>query len=150
MNFKTVDEILDFAIIREQEAYDFYTGLSSRMSNEHIKSIFRGFATEEKGHKAKLMDIKAGGTLIPAERSIQTLDITEYTVDIEVSDDLTYQDALIIAMKKEKAAFRLYSDLASASREHGLAELFTALAQEEARHKLRFEIEYDQFILTDN
>ena len=28
--------------------------------------------------------------------------------------------------------------------------IFLALAQEEARHKLRFEIEYDEAVLTEN
>jgi len=31
-----------------------------------------------------------------------------------------------------------------------LSEFFSSLAQEEAKHKLRFEIEYDQHILTEN
>ena len=31
-----------------------------------------------------------------------------------------------------------------------MRELFLSLAQEEAKHKLRFEIEYDDMILTEN
>ena len=32
----------------------------------------------------------------------------------------------------------------------GLQETFLGLAQEEAKHKLRFEVEYDEFVLTEN
>jgi hypothetical protein len=28
--------------------------------------------------------------------------------------------------------------------------VFSALAQEEAKHKLRFELEYDDFVMTEN
>jgi rubrerythrin len=52
-------------------------------------------------------------------------------------------------MKKEKAAFKLYNDLAGAVENVKVRTLFLALAQEEAKHKLHFEIEYDD-MLTDN
>jgi rubrerythrin len=57
---------------------------------------------------------------------------------------------LILAMKKEKIAFRLYNDLASASTDEPSKKLFLMLAQEEAKHKLRFEVEYDSNILKEN
>jgi rubrerythrin len=50
---------------------------------------------------------------------------------------------LVIAMKKEKAAFRLYTNLASIATSEALRDVLTKLAQEEAEHKLRLEIEYD-------
>jgi rubrerythrin len=57
---------------------------------------------------------------------------------------MDYQDALIVAMKKEKAAFRLYMDLADFTGDEGLKALLVMMAQEEAKHKLRFEVEYDE------
>ena len=53
-------------------------------------------------------------------------------------------------MKQEKAAFKLYSDLAEAAEDEGVRNTFLALAQEEAKHKLRFETEYDEHILSGN
>jgi rubrerythrin len=53
-------------------------------------------------------------------------------------------------MKKEKAAYRLYLDLATAAGAGELADLFRSLAAEEAKHKLRFEIEYDDVVLKEN
>ena len=53
-------------------------------------------------------------------------------------------------MKKEKAAFRLYSDLAAKTDDANRKETMLGLAQEEAKHKLRFEVEYDEFVLTEN
>ena len=53
-------------------------------------------------------------------------------------------------MKREKASFRLYSDLAASVDDEDLKQTFLALAHEEAKHKLRFEVEYDDVILAEN
>ncbi len=53
-------------------------------------------------------------------------------------------------MKKEKAAFRLYLDLAERTENQDIKDVFMTLAQEESKHKLRFEIEYDQHVLREN
>ncbi len=71
-------------------------------------------------------------------------------VDVDVSEKLSYQDALILAMKREKKAYRLYSDLASKIDDTALKQVFLGLAQEEAKHKWYFEVEYDEHILKDN
>lgn len=44
----------------------------------------------------------------------------------------------------------MYHDLAEAAADAGLKALFISLAQEEAKHQLRFELEYDEQFLTDN
>jgi rubrerythrin len=69
--------------------------------------------------------------------------MAEYAVDVAPGPDMNYQGALVLAMKKEKAAFRLYTDLAASADDDKMKATFLALAQEKARHKLRFEIEYD-------
>jgi rubrerythrin len=53
-------------------------------------------------------------------------------------------------MKKEKAAFKLYSHLAKVAPSDDLKNIFTLLAKEEANHKLHFEQEYDEFVLREN
>ena len=63
---------------------------------------------------------------------------------------MTYQDALILAMNKEKSAFRLYLNLSERAPNQETKDLFMSLAQEESKHKLRFEIEYDDFIYREN
>lgn len=148
--WNSVNEILDFAIQNEEEAAQFYTDLSEKMSRPAMRGIFKGFAQEEMGHKAKLLKIKTAGTLEPSVKEVVDLKIGDYLVDVDPDSDLTYQKALILAMKKEKAAFKLYSDMAQATSDPGVKDLFLMLAQEEAKHKLRFEIEYDDEIMTDN
>jgi len=146
----TVDEILDFAIGEEEKAAQFYTDLAAKVDKAWMKDIFKGFAKEEMGHKAKLLGVKEGKLLISATTKVTDLKIAEYLVDAEPTADIDYQDALILAMKKEKAAFKLYTDIAASSDDEMVKGTFLALAQEEAKHKLRFEVEYDQYVLTDN
>ena len=146
----TVDEILDFAIGKEQEAADFYSGFAVKAKSPAMKATFEQFASEEMGHKAKLQNVKAGKKMLQSEAKIQDLKIGDYLVEEQPKEDMDYQDALIVAMKAEKAAFRLYSDLAARVDDAGIKDLLLGLAQEEAKHKLRFELEYDDQILTEN
>ena len=148
--FSSVDEILDFAISEEEKAAAFYTDLASRLDRPWMKKIFEDFAKEEQGHKAKLEGVKKGGGAgLPAGKVLD-LKIGEYLVDAEPSPDMEYQDALILAMKKEKAAFRMYTELADVAEDAALKGLLQGLAQEEAKHKLRFEMEYDEQVLKEN
>jgi rubrerythrin len=143
MAFHTIDEILDFAIGKEEEAAQFYTGLATRATKPGMKQAFSEFAQEEKGHKEKLLALKEEKIAFAPSEKVTDLKIAESLEDIQPSPDIEYQDALILAMKEEKAAYKLYTDLAAMTDVGSLRATFLALAQEEAKHKLRFEIEYD-------
>jgi rubrerythrin len=147
--FESFIVVLDFAIDKEIEANRFYLDLAKQMKNPSIQKVFKAFAKEEQGHKAKLQAIKQGKEIPPA-KNITDLKIADYTVDVEPSANMSYQDALILAMKQEKAAYRLYLDLAEQVVNNDQKELFLSLAQEEAKHKLLFEIEYDDVMLNEN
>ena len=148
--FNTITEILDFAIGEEQSAVDFYLALADHSKSQQTKKIFREYAEEEMRHKANLLKIKESGNFLLPDEKIRDLKITEYLVDVKPSANMSYQDALILAMKKEKAAFRMYTALAEKAEDPSVKATFLTLAQEESKHKLRFEIEYDDFILKEN
>jgi rubrerythrin len=148
--FKNVEEILDFAIRAEQEAVNFYTDLAARSKNEQIKKVFLEFAGEEMKHKSRLLGIKDEKNLVLSGETVRDMKIADYLVDIAPKPDMPYADALILAMKKEKKAFQLYSFLSEEIKDPFMKGLFLTLALEESRHKLRFEIEYDEYILKEN
>jgi len=148
--FKSVDEILDFAIAKEEEASNFYSDLAKRMQRAAMKKVFEDFSREELSHKAKLMAVKSGKLLLKAKEKVLNLKIAEYVSEVPKTGDFDYQKALILAMNREKESFKLYSDLASTTDDAGIRETFLALAQEEAKHKLRIELEYDERILGEN
>jgi len=147
----SIDEILDFAIESEQAAVDLYLRIAAAARNPAIEKVFKDFANEERGHKIKLEKVKTGKQILSLRKKpVMDLKISDYTADEELQPDADYQSVLIFAMKREKAAFKLYTDLAGKTDDSSLRDLLLGLAQEEAKHKLRFEIEYDDHILTDN
>jgi rubrerythrin len=146
----TVDEILDYAIDQEQQAADFYADLAERAETAGMKKILLDFSAEEQGHKERLLAVKAGDHELTPEQEILDLKIVDYLVEVDASEKISYQDALIVAMKRERAAFRLYSDMAAKVPESNLKEVLLGLAKEEAKHKLFFESEYDERIMKDN
>jgi rubrerythrin len=148
--FKNVNDILDFAIENEQSAVDFYTELSQIARTDDMKSTFNQFAKEEIGHKSRLTKIKEEGIFDLPNEKVADLKIADYIVRTETSTEMTYEQALVLAMKREKAAFKLYLKLSEMAPNAALVNLFLGLAQEESRHKLRFELEYDEFVLREN
>jgi len=148
--FKNTDDILDFAIKNEQMAIDFYNELGKKSRNEEMRKVFEDFAQEEVKHKARLTKIKQDRVIEISEANVQDLKISDYTVHMTPKPDMPYEEALILAMNREKAAFRLYMNLSARVDDAGFKELFLSLAQEESKHKLRFELEYDEYVLRDN
>jgi len=148
--FTSIDDILDFAIQNEQNAVDLYTELAGKTKSSAMKAEFEQFAEEERGHKKKLQNVKTGRQLLDANTKVQDLKISDYAVDTELGDNPDYQSVLLFAMKQEKAAFKLYSDLAGIATDAAIKDLLLGLAKEEAKHKLRFEIEYDDNVLKEN
>jgi len=147
---QSVEEILDFAISREQQAVDFYTRLSTIAPGKSLQDLMLDYAREEQRHKDKLLAVKADGKFENEHKRPLDLKMVDYLVDVEETPEMTYQDALIIAMKREQVAFKLYTDMAAKIDNPELKSLFESLAREEASHKNYFESEYDDKILTDN
>jgi rubrerythrin len=148
--FNIVDDILDFAIGNEIEAHKFYTGLAAKMPDKTMKQVFLDFAEEELGHRKLLEDAKANKKVLLKKEQMADLKIAEFTVPVAPTPNMNFKDALILAMQKEKKAFVLYTRLANLMHNKDNAELFAALAQQEAKHKLRFELEYDDVVLKED
>jgi rubrerythrin len=149
-DFNSINEILDFAIQNEQNAVDFYTNLASTARTEDMKATFEQFAREEVGHKSRLTKIKEEGVFDLKDEKVLDLKIADYTVQTEAKENMSYEEALVLAMKREKAAFRLYTKLSEKAPNAELKKIFSALAIEESKHKLRFEVEYDEYVLREN
>ena len=148
--FTNINDILDFAIQNEQNAVEFYNELAKTARTEDMKNTFVLFAQEEMGHKARLLKIKEEGIFNLPTTKVVDLKIADFVVRTEPKTEMNYEQTLVLAMKREKAAFRLYMKLSEKAPTEDLRKLFIGLAQEESRHKLRFEIEYDEFVLREN
>ncbi len=145
----SVEEILEFAIAREAEAYLFYRILANRVENPAISEIVLEFAKEELEHKSKLeLEVfKRGKSLKEAPNAVD-INIEDYVVDSGDLDllNMEYTDLLLLSIKKEEKAFRLYVALAGMANDKESKEVLMAMAMEEAGHKILFEIEYNDMI----
>jgi len=137
-------DILKLAIAREVEAYNFYLALASRVEDRHIRKAFEDLAEEELEHKAKLeLEVMKIGKTVAVELKPARPEKDYILSDDESPLDMDYKDMLLLCMEKEKAAFRIYVNLVESVQDEELREVLLAIAEEEVKHKLRFETEYD-------
>ena len=146
----TFEEILDFAIENEEAAVAFYTDLAARAAQPSMTVVFERLAAEETGHRNMLLGIKKDPARVPTRGKIVNLQVADYLVEVEPTPETPYKDLLVIAIKREKAAARMYKDLAAVADDAELKKLLLTLADEEASHQLRFEQEYADFVLLEN
>jgi rubrerythrin len=147
MEEKQFKEIIKFAIDKEVKAYDFYTSASQVAKYSGAKELFSDLAKEEAGHRKMLEKLDMEKIAKARIEPVPNLKISEYMVDVEFKPDLSYADTLRAAMKMEERALKLYTDMKESNKDKDLNKLFTLLANEEAKHKLRLEKIYDDEVL---
>ncbi len=141
------EEILEFAINREAQAYAFYMALAGRMVSPQKQQEFEKLAQEELEHKAKLeLEMMKAGKVVKTEEKSEEEKVGYDIIGVDGGIDMGYKDILSLSISKERVAFRLYVDLAGRAKDEESREVFLELAEEEARHKFRFEIEYDNLL----
>lgn len=150
LHFDSIDDVLDFAVSKEEEARDFYLEWAEKVKSNSIKSVLKEFAGEEQKHKDLILRVKAGGTFTTRPGEIIDLKIGDYFVTTRPGEEMSYQDALQVAIQREIGAHELYVYLSSRSTDQTMKELFDKLAVEEAKHKQRLEQIFDEDILTEN
>jgi rubrerythrin len=145
MNFRSIDEILVFAIDKEKEAVTFYTELSKKESIADLAKTFKELAQEEAKHVKLLTNISKNRKVIDSYelKKVADLKISDYLAEKEYTEGMPMQDILVLAMKREEMAVKLYTNLAMGSVDDEFIKLFKLLAQEETKHKLTFETLYD-------
>jgi rubrerythrin len=139
-------EIWEFAIAREIEAVHFYRILAKRAKSPEIRKVFEDLAGEELEHKAKLeLEVmKMGRTIVEQKSSDFEVDYDKVNVGPEL--DMDYKDMLLLGIEKEEASFRTYITLIGTVHDQESREVLLAIAEEEVKHKLRFEQEYDMLL----
>jgi rubrerythrin len=149
-NAKSYAEVLEYAIEREQEAQRDYEAAAKMMKNPAMREALLEMAAQERGHEQRLRGLDVARFIEKGKQPVPSLDIAEYVVAGELHQGMSYPELLSLAMQREKAAYRLYTDLAKITPDPDARALLQALAQEEARHKLTFEVEFDDKVLQEN
>ena len=89
------------------------------------------------------LELMKMGKTVEIKQPLETPQRTYIISDNQSLLDMDYESMLKLAMEKEEAAFRLYVSLVPNAYDTESREMLLGLVQEEVRHKLRFQIEYD-------
>ncbi len=147
MDEKEFHEVVRFAIEKEIGTYNLYTMYSQMARYSGAKELFEELAKQEGGHRRLLENLSIGRVEKAKLEPIQDLRISDYLIELACKPDSSYADILRLVMKNEEHSVKLYNDLKASCRGEDLRKLFAFLAQEEAKHKLKFEKIYDEEIL---
>ncbi|MCK9556609.1 MAG: ferritin family protein [Candidatus Cloacimonetes bacterium] len=150
MTIPEFNEILDFAVEREQAAVSFYRKLQQQSKFADQKEMLKELEQMEMGHIVVIESIRKKGVKAEDIQKTRNLKISEYLVKEPDEKELSYQSILIQAMKREESSFKLYSEMSLKFTDEEISTLFRRLASDEAKHKLHFEILYDEFISKGN
>lgn len=150
MTISEFNEILDFAVEREQEAVAFYRKLQDQSKFADQKEMLKELENMEMGHIVVIESIRKKGVNPEDIQKTRNLKISEYMSKDPDEKELNYQSILIKAMKREENSFKLYTEMSMKFPDPEISTLFRRLASDEAKHKLHFEQLYDEFISKGN
>ncbi len=150
MPFESLEEIFDFAIKTEQEAVKFYEDAAEEESMSGAKQMLKEMADEERKHERMLKEMKKKGVVDGVTnykfKWIPDIKRSDFMVDIKYEKGMAYNEILLVAMKNEEKALKLYNDLLKQAEGEEAKKLFKIMCQEEAKHKLKFETLYDDYM----
>jgi rubrerythrin len=147
MDEKKFKEIIKFAIDKEIKSYNFYTNARQMAKYSGAKDMFSELSKEEVGHRKMLEKLDMKKITQAKIEKVPDLKISDYIVDAEFKPDMPYAEILRMAIKMEERALKLYNNMNKSNKDENLKKLFSLLANEEAKHKLRLEKIYDEEIL---
>jgi rubrerythrin len=147
----TFEEVVDFAIREETKAYVSYMALAGQAKYPWTRKAFEGFAADEVAHIGRLVEMKKAGHAYYKAENVPDLRTGEYlTADLSPSERMDTREAYVLAIRSEEAAVNLYRELAANAEVPEVQRLLLNLAQEEAKHKLKLEMEYDDHFQGQN
>ena len=141
---KRISDILDLAIQREVEAYEFYMDIHGRVDDQSVKDTLEFIAGEEKKHKAFLINYREGNFGAEALRMTDVVEykIAEYLDEPDIDGDLSRQDVYLIAAHRENRSHQFYTELANLHAEGEPQSMLLKMANEELKHKEKMEYLY--------
>jgi rubrerythrin len=151
---------LTIALKKEEDSYAFYKNAEKTVMFKPLKGLFKDLAKQEILHKniiVKEMKKLEGGakavesmTQSSIKGKLKDYGISKYLTPQHVKPTMGYQDALIVAMKREEGAVELFDYLKSITTDKDLKKIFDELYKWEVEHLKKLEEKYDEDILTEN
>ncbi len=148
---KQYKDIVQFAIERELDAYNFYTEAKKNAKTSNAKTFFDQLARQELIHKQKLESMQLSKEVL---MDLSVLNIDDYSVHESFSNDMQfhmeYQQILSLAIKRETLSAKLYTDIRNIVKDPEQQKVFDRLIKEEQSHRDSLQLEYDAYVLTED
>ena len=146
-----LQQALKYAITKEEQAALLYSRMANMALDVQAKSFFIDMSKEEEKHKTVLEGLQKRG-LSEGIEFAKPLDmkIVEYLQPSKLSDDMTYQEALIFAAAREKESAEYYRHMSGVVSDDTAKKLFETLAEWELAHKAFVETEYERHFMQEN
>lgn len=144
MDEKTIADVIEIAIKREESAYWFYHDLSELATDSDARDAILWIAGEEKKHRQFLRKYRDGGYGAEGLRMTTVVEykLAEYLEEPEASDDMSSSEVFLIAAHREARSFEFYSELSRMHSDGELSEMLLKMANEELKHKEKMEYLY--------
>ncbi len=144
---ETIADALSLAIIREGHACEFYKELALHVESRELHDLVLLLAQEELEHKRSLeFELVKQGVVSRAVPTEIRFNVAEYLEEPGSAEGLDYKEVILLAIEKERTSFRLYALLAGAVQDGEMQEALLAMAEQEAKHVLRFEQAYAEAV----
>lgn len=143
MENKKLELVIETAIQREEDAYNFYLDLSQRVNDAMAKETTEFLASEEQKHKAFLMAYRDGqyaGAL--KMNAVIDYKIADYLDRPDPEKNLQSKDVYLIAAHRELNSYNFYTALAEIQPEGEVKDILLRMASEEKKHKEKVEYLY--------
>lgn len=147
--FVTLDDVIKFAIEREDTAFRLYKRAEELSSTIAAKKMFAELAAEEATHKDVFSKIDADKAEHHKLCTLPEASIAKYLSDVPFRPDMSYQEILTFALKAEENAYQLYKAAAGMTDDEKLQKVLMNFADVELGHRRRLEVIYEERVLTE-
>lgn len=149
MSFVSMKEVLDFAIEREETAYQLYKRAAELTESPSARKLFEELAQEEATHKDVFTKVDPDKIEEVNVCAIPEATIGKYLMDVPFHPHMTYQEILTYALKSEESAYQLYKAAAGMTEDPKLQKTLLTFAEVELGHRRKIEALYDEHVLTE-
>jgi rubrerythrin len=147
--FITLDEVIKFAVEREDTAYNLYKRAEELSTSIAAKKMFAELAAEEATHKDVFSKIDEDKAESHKLCTLPESSIAKYLSDVPFRADMSYSEILAFALKTEENAYQLYKTAAGMTDDPKLQKILMNFADVELGHRRRLEAIYEERVLTE-
>jgi rubrerythrin len=148
--FENLSDIRAFAIKREIAAAEGYSRMAEQAKMPGLRALLLELKGEEEKHRKLLEGLTEAELAQVTVPPVEDMGLSDALADEPMDNDMTFQELLIFAAKKEKKAEDLYAGLARLPEAAAYKSVFEFLAGQERTHKLKLEAEYERHVLSED